>query len=92
MTEEQSWQVANLMSKSDRLSGQIDTLWNTLERWRAETSHDQTVIRSMLILITLLVVAQGVTFVWMVERTQTKTDERLQALENRVDQLEKVAY
>ena len=64
----------------------------TLERWRAETSHDQTVIRSMLILITLLVVAQGVTFVWMVERTQAKTDERLQALESRVDKLEKVAY
>jgi hypothetical protein len=92
MTEDQAWQMAHLSSKSDRLSSQIENIWTSMERWRAEAVHDQTVLRGMLMLIALLVVAQGVAFIWLSERNQVRNDERLQALEDRVDQLEKVAY
>ena len=92
MTREQEWQVANLMSKTDSLSGQINAIGVKLERWQNETQHDQAVLRGMLALIVLLVVAQGATMLWLVERTQTRTEGRLQALETRVEKLERVAY
>ena len=92
MTREQEWQVANLMSKTDSLSGQINAIGVRLERWQNETQHDQAVLRGMLALIVLLVVAQGATMLWLVERTQTRTEGRLQALETRVEKLERVAY
>lgn len=92
MTPEQGWQVANLMSKTDSLAGQINAIGVKLERWQNETQHDQAVLRGMLALIVLLVVAQGATMLWLVERTQTRTEGRLQALETRVEKLERVAY
>lgn len=92
MTREQEWQVANLMSKTDSLAGQVNAIGVKLERWQNETQHDQAVLRGLLALIGLLVVAQGATMLWLVERTQTRTEGRLHALETRVEKLERVAY
>ena len=91
MNSEQSWQVANLMTRTDHISGQVDLIWRTLERWDAEQSRDQATLRAMLAVIALLLVALGAGILWAEERAHGRADARIQALELRVEKLEFVA-
>lgn len=91
MNDEDWPRLGMLMSRVNAISGQIDTVWQTLERWDAEQAHDQAILRGMLALITLIMLGLGMAIFWSESQAHRRVEERIQALELRIERLEFVA-
>lgn len=88
MTQDQEFMMANMMSRQDKMAGQINDIWNVLDRWETERSRDQAALRTMLALIAFILVALGVGIVWSEERARGRVEARIQAAELRIERLE----
>ena len=88
MTDEQAYMIGNMMSRQDRMAGQLNDIWKVLDRWDTEQARDQAALRTMLAVIAIILVALGAGIVWSEERARGRVEARIQAAELRIERLE----